>query len=115
MAKKTNDKSILEMQVLIWDKVAELREKRKRAFDTHKENRAKTFPYESEMARELSEGSPAAANIADQIMYLIETGKMLGLIEGKVNYVDYLYLHVSFSKPQRVSYSEGYFSDRSVS
>ena len=91
MAKKLEDeKSASEMKKIIWAKVHELQEARKRAFEAHKENRARMLPFMSEIVRELSEGCAEAANIADQIKYLIETGKMLGLIQKELNYWDYL-------------------------
>ena len=68
----------------IWAKVAELREKRRQALEDN-EKRLKENPPKWDCDR----GSAAAAEIADQIQQLIETGQLLGLIDESVNYADY--------------------------
>jgi hypothetical protein len=68
----------------IWKKVENLRVARRKAFEDNK-IRLKEHPPKWDCDR----GSAAAAEIAGQIQQLIETGQMLGLIDEKVNYMDY--------------------------
>ena len=91
MSKQTLDKKIIaEMAEKIWAKVRELQEARKKAFEEHKAYRVEMLPYMTELGRETSKGCADAAKIAGQIEQIIAVGKMLGLIDKEVDYLDHI-------------------------
>lgn len=70
---------------LLWKKVKKLQAARKKAFEEHEVLIKKHPPkWDCDL------GCAEAANIADQIQQLIKTGQMLGLIDKKIDYINYL-------------------------
>lgn len=85
MATSAVDEVIAKMKEKIWAKVHELKETRKKAFEAHK-NFIRQHPPRFDCDR----GCAEAAGIADQIEQIIATGKLLDLIDKKIDYTDYI-------------------------
>ena len=85
MVKKAVDTETAKMAEKIWAKVHELQEQRKKAFEAHER-----FIQQHPPRFDCDRGCSEAAGIADQIEQVIATGKLLGLIDEEVDYMDYI-------------------------
>ena len=85
MAIKAVDTDTAKMAEKIWAKVHELQESRKKAFEAHKK-----FIQQHPPRFDCDRGCAEAAEIAGQIEQVIAVGKLLGLIDENVDYMDYI-------------------------
>lgn len=85
MATNAVNTDTAKMAEKIWAKVHELREARKKAFEAHQK-----FIRQHPPRFDCDRGCAEAAEIAGQIEQVIATGKLLGLIGEKIDYMDYI-------------------------
>ena len=85
MATKAADEDTANAAEKIWAKVHGLQEARKKAFEAHKK-----FIQLHPPRFDCDRGCAEAAGIADQIEQVIATGKLIGVIDEKIDYMDYI-------------------------